>query len=335
MADASGKNNAGETRTNASELECEQWEALLADKMDAEGGRLAPEVEAVFVEHSGKCPGCAELLEQARQGRQWLRLLEASTPAAPVDLLSRILAKTQGAGREADFAIGTGAAIGGQAARWGIPFLAAPHSGMIAARGAQNARMLMTAGMAFFSIALTLSLVGVRLTSVHAAELRPQVVQANVSRSFYGTKKQVVSFYENLRLVYEVESKMHDIRHDSDAPAEGPTPPPRGSGAGASKTGSKAGAGPAAGQSPDAPPKTTPGKQKQPAGPGHAGAADRGGEQAQPVLYGWAVSVRYAQARPRPVFERADLLACARAGSAAPRGARGSKCAPGTERNRS
>jgi hypothetical protein len=47
------------------------------------------------------------------------------------------------------------------------------------------------------------------------------VVQASVSRSFYGTKKQVVSFYENLRVVYEVESKMREMRRDTgQAPAQ-------------------------------------------------------------------------------------------------------------------
>jgi hypothetical protein len=222
---AGGNATAGAGAGNATSIDCLEWEALLADKMD---GAMAPEAEAAFAEHGHRCPGCSELLEQARQGQQWLKLLEENAPAAPVDLLSRILAKTQGAGHETDFPIGGAgtAVLPGQGGRWGIPFL--PPPSMPAAHGAQNARLLMTAGMAVFSVALTLSVAGVHLTSVHAAELRPGVVQASVSRSFYGTKKQVVSFYENLRVVYEVESKMREMRHDTEptpAPAQTPAGP--------------------------------------------------------------------------------------------------------------
>ena len=209
-------------------LDCEQWESLLADKMD---GTLAPELESGFLEHGHRCPGCAGLLEQAEQGRQWLKLLEEHAPAAPADLLSRILARTQGAGHETDYArgasalAGPGAGVQGFATlpgRWSMPLLSS--AGLQAARRAHSARMLMTAAMAFFSVALTLSLAGVGFNSVHAAELRPQVVQASVFRSFYGTKKQVVSFYENLRLVYEVESRINETRTSAtqpQAPAQG------------------------------------------------------------------------------------------------------------------
>jgi hypothetical protein len=169
---------------------------------------------ASFLEHGRGCAGCAGLLEEARRGQQWLKLLAASTPPAPGDLLPRILARTQGvpplvpAGL-VDVPLAT-------KSRWSLPFLPQYAAGMVGGRGIRDARLLMTATMAVFSVALTLSVAGVRLTSVHAAELRPQAVEANVSRSFYGTKKQVVSFYDNLRLVYEVESKMRELRGDAE-----------------------------------------------------------------------------------------------------------------------
>jgi hypothetical protein len=192
-------------------LDCEGWEALLVDKMD---GTLSPEAEAAFAGHAAQCQGCSTLLEEAKRGQEWMKLLEARTPSAPVDLVSKILARTQGT---AEMPHPMGDPLGGAvpipvAGRWAIPFLPPP--------GPHHARTIMTAAMAFFSVALTLSVAGVRLSSVHAAELRPQVVQANVTRSFYGTKKQVVSFYDNLRLVYEVESKMQEMRRAaSETPA--------------------------------------------------------------------------------------------------------------------
>ncbi len=302
MVDHSGRDNPEINGATGATLDCEEWEALLADKMD---GALAPEAEAGFAEHSRSCPGCSELLEEASQGRQWLKLLEEHAPAAPVDLLSKILARTQGAGREADFAPGTSAlaGIGGHAppaGRWGIPFLPPPAIGLVAARGAHNARMLMTAGMAFFSVALTLSVAGVRLNSVHAAELRPQAVQANMSRSFYGTKKQVVSFYENLRLVYEVESKMHDIRR------EAPETPARREAAPAPKNGIEPGPG-------DVQP--TPKAAHAPSG-GHASGSgpvlrrneSTPPEQGQQILHGWPIAVDYEQRPAQALSENFHSL---------------------------
>ncbi|HEY0785848.1 MAG TPA: zf-HC2 domain-containing protein [Acidobacteriaceae bacterium] len=258
-------------------LDCEQWEALLADKLD---GTLGAEAGAAFAEHLESCAMCTALLERARQGQQWLKLLEGSTPSAPVDLLSKILARTQGAGHEQDFALGTGVQTGLVPAegggRWSLPFLGA-NAGMAAARGAHQARLLMTAGMAFFSVALTLSLAGIRLTSVHAAELRPQVVEANVTRSFYGTKKQVVSFYDNLRLVYEVESKMDAMRHEStpanrtEAPTKA-TPKPEGKG--------------------------VPGSETKAPGKLHGAVSPEPGRPTEEVLHGWPVSAGFRVAGP-------------------------------------
>ena len=296
MVDKSGPDNpetnpaADANPAAGAPLDCEQWEALLVDKMD---GALAPEREAAFAEHSRICPGCEGLLEEAKKGQEWLKLLEEHAPAAPVDLLSRILAKTQGAGRERDYAIGTsGLGAAGLAAhgglgglgggRWGLP-----ASGLLAARGAHKARMVMTGAMAFFSVALTLSVAGVR---VHAAELRPQVVQANVSRSFYGTKKQVVSFYENLRLVYEVESKMHELRGDEKPSQQEGLPDRRQAAPAQSK--------------PTPPAQTEP--KSQPTPKAHASSSGRvgdapaehkgdskGSEQGGQVLHGWTLLVDY------------------------------------------
>jgi hypothetical protein len=48
------------------------------------------------------------------------------------------------------------------------------------------------------------------------ADLTPSALQTSIARQFYGAKKQMVSYYENLRLVYEVESKMRDLRRDAE-----------------------------------------------------------------------------------------------------------------------
>jgi hypothetical protein len=74
----------------------------------------------------------------------------------------------------------------------------------------------MTAAMAFFSIALTLNLAGVRLTNLRLSDLTPASLEMNLTRQFYGAKGSLVRYYDNLRLVYEVESKMREIRRVED-----------------------------------------------------------------------------------------------------------------------
>ena len=78
----------------------------------------------------------------------------------------------------------------------------------------------MTAAMAFFSIALTMNLAGVRLTALHASDLKP----SSLRKSFWSASNQAVRYYDNLRVVYELESRVHEMQRDSD----GDTAPQRG-----------------------------------------------------------------------------------------------------------
>jgi hypothetical protein len=182
-------------------LRCEEWEALLADALD---GVLPAAQTASFEAHSAGCLGCADLLAHARQGQEWLEYLHGE-PEAPSGLVSRILEKTAGAG-----------AIQ-------VPILAgaAPSAGAVAVavpwrRNFHEARLLMTVAMAFFSIAVTLNMVGGgKLTSLRLADLRPSMIGNTLSRQFYGAREQVVKFYNNARFVYQLESKVRELRRDT------------------------------------------------------------------------------------------------------------------------
>jgi hypothetical protein len=73
-------------------------------------------------------------------------------------------------------------------------------------------RLAMTAAMAFFSIALTLNLTGVRLSELRPSDLKP----SSIRRGFYEANAHVVRYYDNLRVVYELESRVRDLQHGSD-----------------------------------------------------------------------------------------------------------------------
>jgi hypothetical protein len=182
-------------------LKCEEWELMLTEALD---GLLAGSDRKAFDTHAGECTVCAQLLGEAKRGQEWLQFLEAE-PEAPPDLVERIVSKTSGMAAGGPLAVAAAAGVASGAAPVHV-------LGLPVRRIVWDTRMMMTVAMAFFSIALTLNLAGVKLTNLRLADLTPASMETNLTRQFYGAKSSLVRYYDNLRLVYEVESKMHDLR---------------------------------------------------------------------------------------------------------------------------
>ena len=189
---------------------CGQWEMLLADALD---GRLRPEDEATFSEHMAVCPACAALFEEARRGREWLEFLSPE-PEVPEGLLDKILAQT-GPGQVA----GYGLVTEGGAAAMPPPWQHPGFTGQV--RRYAEPRLLMTAAMAFFSIALTLNLTGVRLNNLRLSDLRPNAVRAFMERRIVMASIPIIRYYDHLRFIYEVESTMRELRRNAEGSGEG------------------------------------------------------------------------------------------------------------------
>jgi hypothetical protein len=77
-------------------------------------------------------------------------------------------------------------------------------------------RLLMTAAMAFFSIALTLNLTDVRLSSLRLSDLRPSSVRSFMERRLTMASTPIIRYYDHLRFVYEVESRMRELRRTTE-----------------------------------------------------------------------------------------------------------------------
>jgi hypothetical protein len=191
-------------------LNCEAWEAMLADALD---GTLDARDAEAFAGHSKGCAaGCAELLEEAKRGTEWLRFLR-ETPEAPEGLLEKILVGTSGLNEAAQPLVAAGGAV------------AIPHqpwlgvSVALLQRHVAESRILMTLAMAFFSIALTLNLTGVRLNQLKLSDLSPSALAASVSHQYYTTSAHLTRYYLNLRIVYELESRVNEMRRDNSTPA--------------------------------------------------------------------------------------------------------------------
>jgi len=192
---------------------CGEWETLLADALD---GLLKPEEEARFLAHKAGCPACAALYEAARKGREWLEFLSPE-PEPPEWLLEKILATT-----------GPGHTVSGlpvPAAAGMVPAFVPPvwqQPGFFARlRLSVQPRLLMTAAMAFFSIALTLNLAGVRLSNLRLADLRPRAVRSYMERQLTMASVPIVRYYDHLRFVYEVEARMRELRGQDEVKGSG------------------------------------------------------------------------------------------------------------------
>jgi hypothetical protein len=192
--------------------------------MDALDGTLPPEDQATFDLHLLGCSACSGMLADAKRGTAWLEMLRDPRPEPSAELLERILAQTSGAAASAIAdetlpAVAAPNTLLGQPAM--VPLQVAQASAKVLpfrSRVACNIRNLghtmlqprlaMTAAMAFFSVALTLNLVGVRLSDI---SLRP----SSIKRGFAQANAHVVRYYDNLRVVYELESRVHDLQTTS------------------------------------------------------------------------------------------------------------------------
>jgi hypothetical protein len=218
--------------------DCSTCEAMLADALD---GTLTPDEQASFELHAADCTACGCIVADARRGAAWLEMLRHPAPEPPLGLLERILAQTSietmhGAELTAErlqpnhvvelaaYASGAMPERAAHAANI-LPF---PRNAIAAMR--RNAlgqlllqpRLAMTAAMAFFSIALTLNITGFNAASLRASDLKP----GSLRRDVVSASSNVVRYYESLRVVYELESRVRDLQNAQDSDAAGSTPPP-------------------------------------------------------------------------------------------------------------
>lgn len=190
---------------------CGEWETLLADALD---GLLAPEDETRFLAHKAGCPACAALHEEASKGREWLAFL-APEPDPPEELLEKILAATGPGHARGRAATGMPAPAGLDTIRDFVSPIRQQLGFFARMRYAAQPRLLLTAAMAFFSIALTLNLTGVQIRNLRLADIRPRVIRSYMERQLNMASVPLVRYYDHLRFVYEVEARVRDLRSQS------------------------------------------------------------------------------------------------------------------------
>jgi hypothetical protein len=181
-------------------MQCSQFETLLGDALDE---LLTGAIQEAFEAHGQSCSKCGPLLADARQGMLLLQGLEEVEP--PRNLIHNILAATTAA--EGAKQSSTGTARKSWLPSW-LPMLTV------------QPRFVTSFAMAFFSLSLTLTLAGVRFKDLARMDWRPNSMRKAVVLQYTQVENRVVKYYQNMRLVYEIESRVRELRKAADTPQE-------------------------------------------------------------------------------------------------------------------
>ena len=190
-------------------MQCNEFDLLLSDALD--GVLSGPGLDR-FQAHAKVCKVCGPLLAEAEAGRNWLKGLTEVEP--PASLVNNILASTTGIDTQR-------LRVAVRSAQPRVTWWEHVQASLLEPIWAtvRQPRFAMSFGMAFFALSVGLTVAGVKPADLRQISLRPSAIR----HTYYATQARVVHYYENVRIVYEVESRVREIKRNV-APAEpGPT----------------------------------------------------------------------------------------------------------------
>src|SRR5271166_364692 len=216
-----GQNRAG----GEPPIECAEFEALLNEVLDSEVldselsvGGLSPARKERFDAHRRVCGICGPLFADVQAGKQWLRALALEPVEPPVHLVHNILVATSGVRSTrplTDTASGRETPFGERMReRWDSFFT--PVAAFV-----RQPRFVMSFGMIFFSFSLALNAAGVKASDVAKVDLRPSALR----HAYNEAQIKVVKYYDNIRFVYEIESKVRELKRANPPAEPGPEEP--------------------------------------------------------------------------------------------------------------
>jgi hypothetical protein len=188
-------------------MACSEFEVLLAEALD---NALAADQRTAFDEHGRSCTVCGPMLAEALEGMVMVRELAELEP--PKNLVHNILAATSRKEATAE-QIAEEAKLG-----WMERLRRSVSPGV---GGLLHSRFAMSFAMAFFSLSITLTLAGVKITDVKNMVEHPTLLRKSVVLGYTSVEARVTSYYENLRLVYQVQAKVRELKKNT-APVSGP-----------------------------------------------------------------------------------------------------------------
>jgi hypothetical protein len=189
-------------------MQCQEFDGFVSDALD--GVLTGAQLDA-FHAHARTCSACGPLFADVTAGRNWLKDLTEVEP--PVSLVNNILASTTGVDtqrlRVNVSASQTRTGWIEQAQAWASAAMQPIWATV------RQPRFAMSFGMAFFALSVGLSVLGVKPADLRQVSLRPSAIR----HTYYNTQARVVRYYENIRIVYEVESRVRELKRNV-TPAE-------------------------------------------------------------------------------------------------------------------
>jgi hypothetical protein len=167
-------------------MTCARIDQLLCDYLD---GTLPAAVRAEVDTHLRSCPECDEALRDARSAISFFERVGDVEP--PPALAANILNNTLS---------GKHGQMGSRARSW-LSRLLAP---------VLQPRLVMGMALTVISFSMMARCAGVPVRQLQAGDLEPMRVWANVDNTAYRLWSRGVKFYESLKFVYEVQSRLYD-----------------------------------------------------------------------------------------------------------------------------
>jgi hypothetical protein len=187
-------------------MACSEFEALLAEALD---DALSAEKRLAFDAHGKGCKVCGPVFAEAWEGMLMVQGLAELEP--PRNLVHNILAVTSGKETVAEPASETKKTDWLERLRRSLrPQMA----------GLVRSRFATSFAMAFFSLSITLTLAGVKISDVKNVDWHPSALRKSFVVGFTSVEAKVTSYYENLRLVYQVQARVRELKKNT-TPAPG------------------------------------------------------------------------------------------------------------------
>jgi anti-sigma factor RsiW len=177
-------------------MKCTEFESILADYLD---GTLSNTERAALELHAAECAPCGEFMAEVTGGAAALKNLEPVDP--PPALVTRIAFQAP-LGRIRD------------------PYEKQTVWSSFVIKWLQPAiqpRFVMGMAMTVLSFTMLERCTGVKVDRVPAADLSPAHVWGGMEMKAVRLKDRVLKYYENLRVVYEVEARLRELQRQQDS----------------------------------------------------------------------------------------------------------------------
>ncbi len=186
-------------------MNCSAFETLLADYID---GALPAGERIALEEHAATCPGCAEFLRDVTGAVHFLERVPDIAP--PPELITRIAYQAP-VGRLRDPLERPGF-LSRFALKWLQPLL--------------QPKLAMGMAMTILSFAMLEKCTGIQVQHIQPADLNPIRIWDGVEDKAMRARDRAVKYYENIRLVYEIQSRLKDMEAQQEAPKQPPSKRP-------------------------------------------------------------------------------------------------------------